>query len=303
MARETGRGVAGATKRCLAPVRVLSRLILGAAVAAGTAIPMRQAGAAPLPTALQTVAVMGGQPDDIITDAQGRLLWGDLARGTVRRLAGGHITTLASGLSVPEGLVALPDGSLVVAEQGRDRIVRIKRNGARTVLYTLRPVPGQEGVDGIGRDPRSGELLVPDAPRGAVLGVSLNGRRVRVIAQGLGRPVDAATDARGNILVPDENLGTLAVISPRGRITYRGALSIPDDVAIAPSGRVWITTLGDGGLWTIAPGTTDPVRVLSGLANPQGLALDRCGDPLVVEQNTARIVRLLLTPRAARCPL
>jgi hypothetical protein len=43
--------------------------------------------------------------------------------------------------------------------------------------------------------------------------------------------------------------------------------------------------------------------VLRGLANPQGLTLDRCGNPIVVEQNTARIVRLLLTPRAARCPL
>jgi hypothetical protein len=74
-------------------------------------------------------------------------------------------------------------------------------------------------------------------------------------------------------------------------------------VAIDRAGRVWITTLGDGGLWTIAAGTSAPRRVLMGLANPQGLTLDRCGDPIVVEQNTARIVRLLLTARAARCPL
>jgi sugar lactone lactonase YvrE len=124
-----------------------------------------------------------------------------------------------------------------------------------------------------------------------------------VIARGLGRPVDAASDARGNVLVPDEHLGTLAVITPRGTIAYRGALSTPDDVAIDRAGRVWITTLGDSSLWTIAPGTTAPRRVLRGLANPQGLTLDRCGDPIVVEQNTARIVRLLLTPRALRCPL
>jgi sugar lactone lactonase YvrE len=171
------------------------------------------------------------------------------------------------------------------------------------VLYTLQPVPGQEGVDGIGRDPRTGELLIPDSPRGTVLGLSPDGRRVRVIARGLGRPVDAASAARGNILVPDEHLETLAVVTPRGTIAYRGALSTPDDVAIDRADRVWITTLGDGGLWTIAPGTTAPRRVLMGLANPQGLTLDRCGDPIVVEQNTARIVRLLLTPRAAHCRL
>jgi sugar lactone lactonase YvrE len=252
--------------------------------------------------ALQTVAMVGGQPDDITADARGDLIWSDLARGTVERLSGGRITTLARGLSVPEGVVALPGGAIVVAEQGRDRLVRIERSGEKTVLYTLQPVPGQEGVDGIGRDPRTGELLIPDSPRGTVLRLSPDGRRVRVIARGLGRPVDAASDARGTILVPDEHLGTLVVIRPRGTVAYRGALSTPDDVAIDRAGRVWLTTLGDGGLWTIAPGTTAPRRVLMGLATPQGLTLDRCGDPIVVEQNTARIVRLLLTPTAARCP-
>jgi hypothetical protein len=51
----------------------------------------------------------------------------------------------------------------------------------------------------------------------------------------------------------------------------------------------------------IAPGNA-PHRVLSGLANPQGLALDRCGDPLVVQSGVARIDRLLLNPASARCP-
>jgi sugar lactone lactonase YvrE len=282
--------------------RLLSRLILVLALAV-LAGPAPRAPAVHAAPALQTVVVVGGQPDDITADAWGDLIWGDLARGTVERLSGGRITTLARGLSVPEGVIALPGGAIVVAEQGRDRVVRIERSGETTVLYTLQPVPGQEGVDGIGRDPRTGELLIPDSPRGTVLGLSPNGRRVRVIARGLGRPVDAACDARGNILVPDEHLGTLVVLTPRGTIAYRGALSTPDDVAIDRAGRVWITTLGDSSLWTIAPGTTAPRRVLRGLANPQGLTLDRCGDPIVVEQNTARIVRLLLTPRALRCPL
>jgi streptogramin lyase len=281
-------------------VRLLSCLILVLALAGSSA---HHAPAMHAALALQTVAVVGGQPDDITADARGDLIWGDLARGTVERLAGARITTLARRLSVPEGVIALPGGAIVVAEQGRDRVVRIERSGEKTVLYTLQPVPGQEGVDGIGRDPRTGELLIPDSPRGTVLGLSPDGRCVRVIARGLGRPVDAASAARGNIMVPDEHLGTLAVVTPRGTIAYRGALSTPDDVAIDRAGRVWITTLGDGGLWTIAPGTTAPRRVLMRLANPQGLTLDRCGDPIVVEQNTARIVRLLLTPRAARCRL
>jgi sugar lactone lactonase YvrE len=245
---------------------------------------------------------VGGEPDDLAVDAHGRLVWGDIARGTVNRLDGTHVTVLARGLSVPEGIVPLPDGGLVVAEQGHDTIARLDARGRRTTLYHLAPVAGQEGVDGIGRDPRSGDLLIPDSPHGVVLRVSADGRRARVIARGLGRPVDAATDRRGDVLVPDEHLNALVVIAPSGRLSYRRNLSIPDDVAVDRHGNVWVTTLGDGGLWLIAPGTA-PRRVLVGLANPQGLALDRCGDPIIVQSNIAHIDRLLLNSASAHCPL
>ncbi len=248
----------------------------------------------------QVVAVVGGQPDDITIDARGRLVWGDLQRGAVYRLDGGKITTALAGISLPEGIVALPDGGLIVAEQGRDRILRTDGHGRTMVIRQLVPVPGQEGVDGLGRDPRSGDLFVPDAPRGVVLRLSVDGRRPRVIARGLGRPVAAALDGRGDVLAPDETLGTLVVIAPDGALSRLGALPTPDDVSVDRHGRAWVTTLGDGGLWVVDPGSA-PRRVLVGLANPQGLTLDSCGDPVFVEQNRARIDRLLLTSASARC--
>jgi sugar lactone lactonase YvrE len=252
--------------------------------------------------AIQVLATVGGQPDDITVDPQGRLVWGDLAAGTVDRLAGGRVSVIARGLSVPEGVLVLSSGAIIVAEQGLDRIDRISRTGTNTAIHALAPVPGQEGVDGIGRDAKTGDLLVPDSPRGTVLRMGPNGRHARIIAAGLGRPVDAATDAHGNVLVPDEHLGTLVMISPRGRISYRGSFSTPDDVAATVSGTVWVTSLGDGGLWELLPNAA-PRRILSGLANPQGLTLDRCGDPIVVDQSSARILRVLLTSRSSRCPV
>jgi sugar lactone lactonase YvrE len=246
--------------------------------------------------------VVGGQPDDITVDNRGRLVWGDLATNTVNRLQAGHVVTVARGISVPEGIVVLPNGSLIVAEQGRDRILRLNGRGDSTVLYSLAPVAGQEGVDGIGRDPTNGDLLVPDSPRGTILRMNVTGAHARIVAHGLGRPVAAAVDAHRNILAPDEHLGTLVVVGPRGRISSRGSLSTPDDVSVARSGRVWVTTLGDNALWALDPGAA-PRRVLSGLANPQGLTLDRCGNPIVVEQNAGRIVRLLLNAQSAHCAL
>jgi sugar lactone lactonase YvrE len=251
---------------------------------------------------LQTIAVVDGQPDDITVDNQGRLVWGDLATNTVNRLEGGRVVTVARGISVPEGIVVLPNGSLIVAEQGRDRILRLNSRGGSTVLYILSPVAGQEGVDGIGRDPTNGDLLIPDSPHGAILRMDETGGYARLVVHGLGRPVAAAVDAHGNILAPDEHLGTLVVVGRRGRVSYRGSLSTPDDVSVARSGRVWVTTLGDNALWALDPGAA-PRRVLSGLANPQGLTLDRCGDPIVVEQNAGRIVRLLLNAKSSPCAL
>ncbi len=252
--------------------------------------------------ALQVLVTPGGQPDDITTDGKGGIVWGDLARGTVDRFDGKRVTVLARGISVPEGVVVLPGGDIIVAEQGKDRIDRIDARGRLSVVRNLVPVAGQEGVDGIGRDPRNGDLLIPDSPHGTVFRMNVHGGNVRTIASGIGRPVDAAMGRGGYVLIPDEHLDTLVVVSPRGRVSYRGSLSIPDDVAVSSSGRVWVTTLGDNSLWEVDPGAA-PIRQAIDLANPQGLMLDRCGDPIVVEQNAGRIVRLLLTARSARCAL
>ncbi len=242
---------------------------------------------------LMRVVAPGGQPDDLAVDAHGRLIWGDLARGAVLAYDGRRVLTLASGLSVPEGIVPLPDGTLVVAEQGRDRLVHVDTHGRVTGLYQLVPVAGQEGVDGIARDPRSGDLIVPDSPHGTVLRLSPNGRHATTIARGLGRPAGAAVDAHGNVLIADENLHALFSLAPQGRLTRLATLPTPDDVAVDAAGRVWVTTLGDGGLWLIEAGRA-PRRMLSGLDDPQGLALDRCGNPLIVQSGNARIDRLVL---------
>lgn len=250
---------------------------------------------------LQRLVVVPGQPDDITLDAAGRLVWGNIANGTVQAFDGRRITTLARGLNVPEGIVSLP-GVFVLVEQGPDRLVRLDPRGRISVLRQFAPVAGQEGVDGIGLDAARKQLLVPDSPHGVVMRLGLNGRGARVIARGLGRPVDAAMDRRGDVLVPDEHLNALIVISPAGAVSRIGPFSTPDDVVVDRSGRIWVTTLGDGGLWLIAPGAS-PQRLFSGLANPQGLTLDACGAPVVVQSDNGHIDRVLLTPGASRCRL
>jgi sugar lactone lactonase YvrE len=279
-------------------VRRAARLLLLPALITALVVAGRPAAATAQPS-IQTLTIPGGQPDDITVDPRGRLLWGNLSRGTIERLQGRKVVTVLRRISVPEGIVARPGGIFFVAEQGTDRVLRIA-GGRRTVVHQLAPVPGQEGVDGIGWDPHSHTLLIPDSPRGTVLRLIPSTGKTQVLARGLGRPVDAAIDRKGNILVPDEHLGTLAVISPRGRVSYRGRFNTPDDVSIDGSGRIWVTSLGDNSLWVLLPDGTQRVMA-GGLSNPQGLTLDRCGDPIVVEQGVARIVRLLLTGHSHAC--
>ncbi|HET8840845.1 MAG TPA: hypothetical protein VFN35_05225, partial [Ktedonobacteraceae bacterium] len=64
------------------------------------------------------------RPDDLAFDLQGRLLFSDEFNGTVSRLnPDGTVTTLLRGLAGPEGIVALPDGRFIVAEQETNRIL------------------------------------------------------------------------------------------------------------------------------------------------------------------------------------
>ncbi len=272
---------------------LIALLVLGAA-------PPRVQVAA-LSFTLQRLAAVAGEPDDLVVDAGGRLVWGNLATGELQALMGGRVVTLARGLGAPEGIVVQPHGVFDVAEQRFDRVTRIDA-GRRATIVQLAPVSGQDGLDGIGQDVRSGDLLIPDSPRGRVWRVGANGSGARVIARGLGRPVGAAVDEHGNVLVPDETLNALLSIAPGGAVTRLATLAVPDDVSVDRHGRIWVTTLGDGGLWYLDPGAA-PRRLRVGLADPQGLALDTCGDPIVVQSRSGHIDRVLLTAAARRCAL
>jgi sugar lactone lactonase YvrE len=277
----------------------LLALLPAIAVGANTA----PAGARPMAAQAYTferLLTVAGEPDDIAVDALGHLVWGNLRTGSIQRFDGRSIETVASGLSEPEGIVILSDGSLVVAEQGRDRLVRLGPGKRRSVVLRLQPVSGQDGVDGIALDPRSRDLLVPDSPRGVLLRVSVDGRHAAVLARGLGRPVGAAVDAGGRVWVADEHLNAVLSLAPSRTMVKSAALSVPDDVVVDRRGWVWVTTLGDGGLWVIKPGQA-ALRVLSALADPQGLALDRCDNPIVVQSARGVIDRLVIAPNGGHC--
>ena len=66
------------------------------------------------------------QPDDVVVGHDGSIYTNSL-KGTIYRIdpVTNRLTVLTSGLKLPHGLAVAPDGTLVLAEAGRNRILRL----------------------------------------------------------------------------------------------------------------------------------------------------------------------------------
>src|SRR5205814_9676999 len=144
---------------------------------------------------------------------------------------------------------------------------------SQTLPYTDRT--GQDGLAGIG-PVRSGiadapgGIIVADSPNGVVGRVSLDGQAATQIGSGMTRPVGAAADHNGRIFVADEG-GALWTLDPARR--RFATLPTPDDVVVGRAGHIFVNTLGDNAIHEFdAQG--HQVSVLSGVNQPQGIALD-----------------------------
>lgn len=221
-------------------------------------------------------------PDDLAAGADGTVYFSDITAGAVGALApgGGAPRRVAGGLDVPEGIAVLPDGALLVAEQGRNRVLRIDAaTGAASTWLALGNPTDLYGVDGIALAP--GGLLIPDSPLGTVLRQPLAGTapsgRPASLASGLHRPT-SAVQVGGTIYVADETGNGLYAVPAAGggaaRLVVR--LPQPDDVVPGPGGALLVGCL-DGAVRLVDPVAGTAEAVLSGLGSPQGLAVDGRG--------------------------
>ncbi len=213
-------------------------------------------------------------PDDLAFDAVGRLLFGDIRNGTISRIDSmAPIEQVGAGLQVPEGIVVQADGRLLVAEQGRNRIVLIDpASQAVTLWRAFANRTSKEGIDGIARDSLTSDVIVPDSPNGILWRVSPDGSTARRIGGGMTRPAGAAVDQQGAVLVADEG-GAVWKFSAPFQQRRLASFPTPDDVVVDHGGNLFINTLGDGAIHMIDPGGRQTV-VARGLQSPQGLALD-----------------------------
>lgn len=243
-------------------------------------------------------------PDDLAFDNAGRLLFSDIKAGTVSAIkADGSVERIAGGMSAPEGIVVQDDGRILVAEQGRNRVVAIDpQTHAVSQWRAFANGTGREGIDGIGpvlpsRDasgnllPTGGGVIVPDSPNGVVWRVTADGSTATQIASGMVRPVGAAVDTNGRIFVADEG-GALWVLQP-ARVRF-ATLPTPDDVLVARAGHIFVNTLGDNAIHEL-DSQGHQVGVITGVQQPQGIALDNADNLYYTEFSIGKIDRVVRT--------
>jgi sugar lactone lactonase YvrE len=251
----------------------------------------------PAPSGPQVVVKNLPAPDDLAFGLDARLYFSDIKAGTVSVLnADGSVERIAAGLMEPEGIVnqgrQYGSGPLVVAEQGRNRVVRIGMDFQQHAVTVWRTFPnpgGRAGIDGIGPELSNGDILIPDSPNGVVWRVSGDGQTATKIATGLVRPVGAAVDASDRIFIADEG-GAVWVLDPTRR--RFATLPTPDDVVVGQDGHIYVNTLGDNAIHELdAQGKQ--LRVISGIQQPQGIALDAADNIYYTEFNSGRIGRVV----------
>src|SRR2546423_5936766 len=249
--------------------------------------------AAPAPAGPQVLLRNLPAPDDLAFDNNGRLLFSDITAGTVSALgADGSVERIAGGLIAPEGIVVQQDGRILVAEQGRNRIVTIDSQAhAVSPWHAFPNRTGLEGIDGIGPAMANGDVIVPDSPNGLAWRVSADGKAATQIASGMNRPVGAAADATGRIFIADEGGALWALDPARHRFA---TLSTPDNVGVGRGGHIFVNTLGDNSIYEL-DAQAHQVSVLPNIQQPQGVALDGADNLYVTEFTSGRIDRVVRT--------
>ena len=268
-----------------------------------TATPISTTATATLPPARYTTLTIAhgfGMPDDLALDRQGQVIFSDFGNNSVNRIAtDGTVTPLASGFPEPEGLIPMPDGSLIVAVQGKDgehidRIEHVTPGGpAPVVIATFANNTAKPGIDSLSRDPQTGDLLVADSPNGTIYRMSIDGANRKLIGHGFVRPTHALAGPDGSIYVADEYGNAVQRIATDGTVTQLAHLSDPDDLAWDVDGTLLVTVLGYNTVVRLDPHSGQQLGVVaSDLFEPQGLAVDARGNIYVSEQRTNIIIEL-----------
>ena len=257
-------------------------------------------------------------PAGLVVDRAGALYVADSGNHSVRRIAGGQVTTILGGpgspvtLATPVGLAFDPDGSLYIADTSARRLFRRSPNGA---VITVAEAPARDvavdsfGVVYFGSGRQAMKLASASGAPVGVAGIAsepavFENSDVRLTA--LQGPMGVAVDASGSIYIAEERLKRVRRVTADGLVQTAAGDGLVDPVAVAwdPVSGLRIAdyfgnrvrgVLPGGNLYTVAgdgePGYRGDAgpAAQSRLNRPRGAAFDREGNLYVADSLNHRI--------------
>ena len=248
-------------------------------------------------------------------DGQGRLVTMETDTGKVWRVDEARQVMVPllpeSPLALPFSLSEAPDGALVVGDftavtrltgggSGSGGPVRADRLSRLLVDVGAASSPAKQlqlltpGAVQIGSAVYYSDFLPPD---GRLFRRDLATGRRELVAKGFGFPWMVRAGPPGHLLVGDQALGAVFdvdVATGRSTPVVQGLRS-PSGLAYdAASRTVYVSDTGGGRVLgvNLSMPAPSPFLVATGLASPEGVALDRDGTVLVVEGDTGRLFRV-----------
>lgn len=246
---------------------------------------------------IEIVAENLGYPDFFTRASDGSIYISDYRVGTIQRFKNGKTELVISNLGFPECVIALPDDSLAILENGKERLVRYDLNTKQISLiaaFTNRSGI-QGGVDDFAFDSHTKTFIVPDTPNGVALRISFDGKIVKEIASGFKQPTSAYAEGDGSILITDKGAGTIKRIHPNGKVDLVIALPVSPDGAISDdAGNIFFVTLQDSAVHLLRVGSSKDEVYIKDLKKPAAPMWDVDGNLLLAESGAGRLLKLVI---------
>jgi sugar lactone lactonase YvrE len=184
-----------------------------------------------------------------------------VGRLEVRDRLSGAVVRTEKDLSAPRDALELDDGSLLVAETGAHRLLRIHADGSRSALPAA-------FADPVGLARAGDSVFVTDAWSGTLSRVDVRSGQASLVANGFGRPEGVAVRPDGKVLVVDSLKQTVVAVDPATGTQSVVATVVPvglegpppqnpawihNGVAVTGDGMVYVSSDTRAALYAFSP--------------------------------------------------
>jgi sugar lactone lactonase YvrE len=194
------------------------------------------------PVEKRIIVPSSAQPSEsIAADAAGNIFFPNNNQIT-KVSPSGAITTISTGLTLPDDVKTDAAGNVYVADNGTNQLVKITPAGVQTVVASgLNLGLDIQGLTFDFRDfvvDGAGNIFISDNPASQVVKVTPSGVQT-VIASGFA-PENIALDSSGNVYVTDSTNNRVVKIAPSGiQTVIASGLNTPGSIVVDSTGNVF----------------------------------------------------------------